>query len=165
MIIRSKTIFPFYFLFVIFTNFLYIKKNCPYCFTVQQTREKPRLLQHYHLLFYRFGILFLPWVYSAAMPKQFDMVLPIIKYSLFQMLRFHSEILASLNFNKNKELFENAPPHMIIKPYFQEGLYISSGQISKLIGKLTYIHVQRLTKPHEYYEKSLYTFASLHKSI
>ena len=69
-------------------------------------------------------------------------------------------------FDENKELFENAPPHMIIRPYFQEGLYISSGQISKLIVKLTYIHAQRLTKPHEYYDKSVsYTFASLHKSI
>ena len=67
---------------------------------------------------------------------------------------------------KNKELFENAPPDMIIRPYFQEGLYISSGKISKLIVKLTYIHVQILKNPHEYYEKSvLYTFASLHKSI
>ena len=66
---------------------------------------------------------------------------------------------------QNKELFENAPPHMINRPYFQEGLYISSGQISKLIVKLTNIHVQRLTKPHEYYDKSVsYTFASLHKS-
>ena len=26
----------------------------------------------------------------------------------------------------NKELFENAPPHMIIRPYFRDGLYISS---------------------------------------
>ena len=66
----------------------------------------------------------------------------------------------------NKELFDNAPPHMIIRPYFQEGLYISSGQISKLIVKLTYFHVQHLTKPHEYYDKSVsYTFVSLHKSI
>ena len=55
----------------------------------------------------------------------------------------------------NKELFENAPPYMIIRPYLQEGLYISSGQISKLIVKLTYIHLQFLTKPHEYYDKSV----------
>ena len=54
---------------------------------------------------------------------------------------------------------------MIIRPYHQEGLYINSGQISKLIVKLTYIHVQLLTKTHEYYDKSSYTFASLHKSI
>ena len=42
----------------------------------------------------------------------------------------------------NKELFENAPPYMIIRPYLKEGLYISSGQISKLPVKLTCIHVQ-----------------------
>ena len=66
----------------------------------------------------------------------------------------------------NKELFENAPPYMIIGPYLQEGLYISSWQILKFIVKLTYIHVQLLTKPHEYYDKSVsYTFASRHKSI
>ena len=66
----------------------------------------------------------------------------------------------------NKELFENAPPYMIIRPYLKEGLYISSRQISKLIIKLTYIHVQPLTKPHEYYDKYVsYTLPSLHKSI
>ena len=43
---------------------------------------------------------------------------------------------------KNTELFENAPPYMIIRPYLKEGLYISSGQISKLPVKLTCIHVQ-----------------------
>ena len=49
-----------------------------------------------------------------------------------------------------KELFENAPPpYMIIRPSLKGGLYISSGQISKLFVKLTYIHVQILTKPHE----------------
>ena len=67
---------------------------------------------------------------------------------------------------ENKELFENAPPYMIIRPSFKGGVYINSGQISKLIVKLTYIHVQLLTKPLEYYDKSVsYTFASLHKSI
>ena len=66
----------------------------------------------------------------------------------------------------NKELFKNAPPYMIIMPYLKEGFYISFGQISKLIVKLTCIHVQLLTKPHEYYYKSVsYTFASLQKSI
>ena len=53
---------------------------------------------------------------------------------------------------------------MIIRPYFQKGPYISSGQISKLIVQLTYIHVQRLSKPHIYYDKFVsHTFASLHK--
>ena len=47
----------------------------------------------------------------------------------------------------------------------KEGLYRSSGQISKLIVKLTYIHVKLLTKLHEYYDKSVpYTFASLFKN-
>ena len=65
-----------------------------------------------------------------------------------------------------KELYKNAPPFMIIRPSLKGGLYISSGQISKLIVKLTYIHVQLLTNPHEYYDKSVsYTFASPHKSI
>ena len=49
-----------------------------------------------------------------------------------------------LMLSKNKELFENAPPYMIIRSYLQEGLYISSGQIYKLIVKLTCIHVQLL---------------------
>ena len=80
----------------------------------------------------------------------------------FLMMCFYRSLLGM----NNKELFEDAPPYMIIRPYLKEGLYISSGQISKLIVKLTYIHVQRLTKPHEYYDKSVsYTFASLHKSI
>ena len=66
----------------------------------------------------------------------------------------------------NKELFKNAPPYMIVRLSLKGGLYISSGQISKLIVKLTYIHVQLLTKPHEYYDKSVSdTFASLHKCI
>ena len=66
----------------------------------------------------------------------------------------------------NKELFENAPPYMIIRQSLKGGLYISSGQITKLMVKLTYMHVQLLIKPHEYYGKSVsYTFASLHKSI
>ena len=66
--------------------------------------------------------------------------------------------------NFNKELFEDAPPYMIIRPYLKEGLYIISGQLSKLIVKLTYIHVQLWTKPHEYYDKSvIITFVSLHK--
>ena len=65
----------------------------------------------------------------------------------------------------NKELFENAPLYMIIRP-LKGGLYISSGQISNFTVKLTYIHVRLLTKPYEYYEKSVsYKFASLHKSI
>ena len=55
---------------------------------------------------------------------------------------------------------------MIMRLPLKGGLYISFGQISKLIGKLTYIHVQLLTKPQEYYDNSVsYTFPSLHKSI
>ena len=55
---------------------------------------------------------------------------------------------------------------MIIRPYFRESLYISSEQISKLIVKLTFIHVQLLTKLYDYSDKYvIYTFASLHKSI
>ena len=66
----------------------------------------------------------------------------------------------------NKELFENAPPYMIIEPTPKGCLYIGSGQISELIVKQTYIHMQLLTNPHEYYDKSVpYTVASLHKSI
>ena len=64
------------------------------------------------------------------------------------------------------ELFENTPPYMIIGPSLKGGLYMSSGQISKLIVKVTYINVQLLTKLHEYHDKFVsYTFASLHKSI
>ena len=33
----------------------------------------------------------------------------------------------------NKELFENAPPYMIFRPFLKGGLHMSSGQISKLI--------------------------------
>ena len=47
-----------------------------------------------------------------------------------------------LHLHQNKELFENSPPYMIIRPYLKEGLYISSGQISKLPVKLTCIHLQ-----------------------
>ena len=50
-------------------------------------------------------------------------------------------------------------PLMIIRPSLRGGLYISFG---KIIVKLTYIHAKLLTKPHEYYDKSVsYTFASL----
>ena len=66
----------------------------------------------------------------------------------------------------NKELFQNAPPYMIIRPSLKVGLYINFGQISKLIGKLIYIHVQLMTKPQEYYDKLVsYSYASIHKSI
>ena len=67
---------------------------------------------------------------------------------------------------RNKELFENAPSYMIIRPSLRGGLYMSAGQISKLIVKLTCIHVQLLTKPHEFNDKSIsHTFAYLQKSI
>ena len=72
----------------------------------------------------------------------------------------------SVTDDKNKELFKNAPPYMIIRPSLKGGLYMSAGQTSKWIVKITYIHVQLLTKPHEYYDKSVYySFASYHKSI
>ena len=32
---------------------------------------------------------------------------------------------------KNKELFKNAPPYMIIRPSLKGGLYMSAGQTSK----------------------------------
>ena len=57
--------------------------------------------------------------------------------------------------SRNKELFENAPPYMIIRPYLKGGLYIHSGQIPILIDKLTYIYEPPLTKPYEYYDKSV----------
>ena len=37
----------------------------------------------------------------------------------------------------NKELFENAPPYMIIRPFPKGGLYMSARQTSKFIFKLT----------------------------
>ena len=50
---------------------------------------------------------------------------------------------------------------MITRPSLKGGPYKSSGPISKLIVKLTYIHVQLLTKPYEYYDKYVsHTFAS-----
>ena len=74
--------------------------------------------------------------------------------------------LFSIYMHINKELFENAPTYMIIRPSLKEGLYMSDRQTSKCIFKLTCIHVQIFTNPHEYYDKSVsYSFASFHKSI
>ena len=65
---------------------------------------------------------------------------------------------------KNKELFENAPPYMIIRPCLKRGLYMSARQTSKLILKLTCIHVQIFK--NEYCDKSVsYSLPSFHKYI
>ena len=42
-----------------------------------------------------------------------------------------------ITMKSNKELFENAPPYMIIRPFLMGGLYMSAGKISKLVFKLT----------------------------
>ena len=71
-----------------------------------------------------------------------------------------------VKFNWNKELFENSPPYMIIRPSLKKALYMSARWTYKFIFQLTYIHVKIFPNPHEYFAISVsYSFASFHKSI
>ena len=70
-----------------------------------------------------------------------DKILPVSDASFSSNKLTSVSALIALKQKKNKELFENAPPYMIIGPLLKGGLYMSAVQTSKLIFKLTCIHV------------------------
>ena len=63
---------------------------------------------------------------------------PLLEPPSFSLFISHQKVTSigaymCHNICHNKELFENAPPYMIFRPFLKGGLHMSSGQISKLI--------------------------------
>ena len=86
-------------------------------------------------------------------------VIPI--YYIFFLI----EIYMCLHFFTTRRFVRMHPLH-VIRPSLRVGVFVSTRQSSKFNFKLTCIHVQIFTDPHDYYEKSVsYSFASFHKSI
>ena len=91
----------------------------------------------------------------------------IPKWHLQQVMELTLKIWRHrIHFTHYRPALWGAPPYMIIRPSLKGGLYMSARKISKFTIKLTCIHVQIFTTPHEHYDKSAFnSFASFHKSI